>query len=187
MIYQLTFHGPVLGKVIGYLEVNKYRRHDGVTSYLVDDKKNIREAFIPIPELRSLDQKSAAIREGMRITFRLLKDMNEVCVQSGCKFIVVVIPTKEMVFAEYLEHNPKLYLGEVINDLLANERSARNELFEFLDKSGMQYIDTLPDLRGEASGELYARTDKDMHPSRNGYRIIAESVYRSLKSSESSN
>jgi lysophospholipase L1-like esterase len=117
----------------------------------------------------------------MRITFGLLKEMNQLCLQNGSRFIVVVIPTKEMVFAEYLENNPKVYLGNVIDALLTNERSARKELLEFLRESGIRYVDTLPDLQREAGKELYARTDKDMHPGRNGYRVIAESVYRSLK------
>jgi len=181
ILYQLIFHGPILGKFKGYLKINELRRYDEFTSYLIVDEKNIREAFLPKSLLSRLDQKSAAVREGMRITFRLLKEMNEMCLQNGCRFAVVVIPTKEMVFAEYLENNPKVHLGRVINELLMNERSARKELFKFLRESGIQYVDTLPALKGEAGSELYARSDKDMHPGRNGYRLIAEAIYRSLK------
>jgi len=181
ILYQLTFHGPILGKVKGYLEVNELWRYDEFTSYLIVDEKNIREAFLPKSLLSRLDQKSSAVREGMRITFRLLKEMNEMCLQNGCRFAVVVIPTKEMVFEEYLENNPKVNLGRVINELLMNERSAQKELFEFLRKSGIEYVDTLPTLKREAGNQLYARTDKDMHPGRNGYRVIAEAIYRSLK------
>jgi hypothetical protein len=181
VLYQLTFHGPLLGWIKGYLEVNESRSHDGRTSYLIVDEKNIREAFLPQSLATRLDQKSGAVREGMRITFDLIKDMNEVCNQNGCRFMVVVVPTKEMVFAEYLENNPKINLGGVINSLLANERSARKELFEFLRESKIQYVDTLSDLKRESGKELYARTDKDMHPGKNGYRVIAEVVNRSLK------
>ena len=157
MLYQLTFHGPILGKLKGYMEINKFRRPDGVTSFLVVDEKNIREAFLPRYLLNRLNQKNPAIREGMRITFGLLKDMNELCLQNGSQFIVAIIPTKEMVFAEYLENNPKVYLGNIINDLLKNERSARKELVEFLSKSGIRYVDTLPDLRrGAGKGTLCA-------------------------------
>jgi len=184
MFYQLTFHGPILGKLKGYLEVNELRQPDGFTSFLIVGHKNIREAFLPKYLLNRLNQKDPAIREGMRLTFGLLKDMNEMCLQNGSKFIVVLIPTKETVFADYLENSAEVYLGDVINDLLANERSARIELLEFLRESGIDYIDTLPDLRREAGKELYARTDKDMHPNRNGYRVIAETVYRSLKENE---
>ena len=41
----------------------------------------------------------------MRITFKLLAEMNEISRQNQAQFIVVIIPTKEMVFAEYLEYN----------------------------------------------------------------------------------
>ncbi len=181
IVYQLTFHGNLSRKIKGYLQVNKSRTHDGITSYLIVDDKNIREAFRPNSLLKRLDQNSAAVREGMRISFRLLKDMNDACLQNGCKFVVIIIPTKEMVFSEYLENNQTIYLGEVINDLLRNERLARNELFGFLNEYGIRYIDTLPDLKRETGNELYARTDRDMHPGRNGYRVIAESVNRVLK------
>ena len=39
----------------------------------------------------------------MRISFQLLKEMKELCDRHGADFLVVVIPTKEMVFADYLE------------------------------------------------------------------------------------
>lgn len=181
MLYQMTFHGPILGKLKGYLEVNKFREHDELTSFLIVKEKNIREAFRPKGLLSRLDQGNALVREGMRITFGLLKEMNEVCRQNGSRFIVVVIPTKEMVFADYLENNPKVQLASIINDLLRNERLAGKELVEFLRESEIHYVDTLSDLKREAGRELYAPTDMDMHPGRNGYRVIAEAVYRSLK------
>jgi hypothetical protein len=117
----------------------------------------------------------------MRITFQLLAEMNEFSRQNQAQFIVVIIPTKEMVFAEYLEHNSNLPLSDVLDRLLYNERLARERTFEFLTNSHISYVDTLPALRGSLSQELYARTATDMHPSRNGYRKIGEAVFEALK------
>ena len=181
IIYQLTFHGPVLGKIKGYLEIKESGKHDGAVSYLVIKEKNIREAFRPEGLLKRLDQKNPAVREGVRITFQLLKEMNEESVRNDIKFIVVVIPTKEMVFAEFLENNQDVHLHQVIEELIMNERAARDELFDFLRDSGIRYVDTLPNLRLNAGNRLYAFTDKDMHPGKNGYRVIAESIYKSMK------
>jgi hypothetical protein len=54
-------------------------------------------------------------------------------------------------------------------------------LFAFLEKAGITYLDTLPALKKASSERLYARTTRDMHPSRNGYRVIAEVVAAFLR------
>jgi hypothetical protein len=130
--------------------------------------------------LRVLDQNDADIREGMRITFDLIVKMTEVCRRNDIEFVVLVIPTKEMVFAEYLEQKPQLSLSNVIDQLLANERQARKETFEFLVNSNIRFIDALPALRNAVSNELYVRTSTDMHPNKNGYRVLAEATLRDL-------
>ena len=43
------------------------------------------------------------------------------------------------------------------------------------------YVDTLPALRRSVEHELYARTAADMHPNRNGYRVIAEDLFEAMK------
>ena len=131
--------------------------------------------------LRRLCQDSESVREGMRITLKLLAEMNEISHQNHAQFVVAVIPTKEMVFAKYLEHNSKLPLSEILDRLIDNERLAREKTFEFLRHSQISYIDTLPALRNSLSQELYARTAADIHPNRNGYRLIGEVVYEGLK------
>ena len=120
----------------------------------------------------------------MRITMKLLQEMNETCLKSGSRFVVVVIPTKEMVFADYLEQNSKIHLGETIDELLLNERLARRELFEYFRRHAIRYVDTLPALTAKAGHELYVRSHRDMHPGRNGYRVIAESVVEYLKKND---
>jgi hypothetical protein len=112
----------------------------------------------------------------MRITFGLLTSMHRACEESGCRLLVVLIPTKETVFADLLLGNPTVHLREAIADLVANEREAVAKLRAFLDRSNIPYVDTLPALRGNIGGQIYALSDHDMHPSRNGYRAIGEAV-----------
>ena len=81
-----------------------------------------------------------------------------------------------MVFSEYLEHNPRLRLSEVLDELLANERIARKGLFKFFAESDIGHVDALPALKGSIEHELYARAAADMHPNKNGYRVIGEAV-----------
>jgi hypothetical protein len=188
MVYRIVFHGPILAVVkenIRFREAS-LQNDPNITALIIEDK-NIREAFRPIGIANRLDQTSAKIREGMRITFHLIKEMNNVCKQEGCRLLVVIIPTKETVFSDYLENNPRLHLHETLDRLIANERSARNTLVEFLTGAGIAYMDTLPKLKQSVGDQLYAQTTRDMHPGKNGYRIIGEAVSEYLNHSDLGN
>jgi hypothetical protein len=170
----------LLGRFQGEIQIkNAHRFSTAATSLAVPDK-HILEAFIPEGLLRRLDQNSESVHEGMRITFKLLADMNEISRQNHVQFLVAVIPTKEMVFADYFEQNPDMPLSDVIDKLVANERIAREKTFRFFTTSHISYVDTLPALKRSVRKELYARTAADMHPSRNGYKVIAEMVFEAL-------
>jgi len=86
-----------------------------------------------------------------------------------------------MVFANYLENNPQIPMDDWINKLLANERIAREQLFEFMSDQGIPYVDPLPNLRNSIGQGLYAASAGDMHPNKNGYHVIGEAVAAHLK------
>ncbi len=177
VIYQLVFHATLGGRLQGEAQIkNAATLYPNVATSLIVPDKNILEAFRPKGMLSRLDQDSPAVREGMRITFVLLKQMDEICRQNHVQFLVVVIPIKETVFADYLEHSPTIPLSDIFDKLLPNDRLARERTFQFLKEANIRYVDVLPALRDAARQELYARTAADMHPSKNGYRVIAEAV-----------
>jgi hypothetical protein len=177
VLYQVVVHGPVLGKLKGALQIARAaRREDRATTSLIDADAGIQEAFRPLGIRDRLDQRNPAVREGMRITLQLLTLMNQTCRQSGCEFVVVLIPTKETVFADHLLRHPRLHLREVIVDLVAHEERARAKVRAFLDQAEIRYLDALPALRRNVAAHLYTPSDRDMHPSKNGYRVIGEAV-----------
>jgi hypothetical protein len=176
VVYQLVFHGPILGRLQGETQIRNAELVSPEATSISIPEKNILEAFRPKGVARNLDQGNEHIREGMRITFALLGEMNERSRAAGIRFIVAVIPTKETVFAEHLEARTELHLGPTIRELIANERTARDRTFAALRAAGIEYVDTLPALRAALQDELYARTASDMHPNRNGYRVIAEAI-----------
>ena len=136
----------------------------------------MEEAFRPLGIRDRLDQNSAAVREGMRVTFELLGRMDKACHEHGCQLVVVLIPTKETVFAERLSRDPQMHLGQAIADLVMNETRARESVLAFLARAGIPHVDTLPALRLRTADGLYTRSDRDMHPGPNGYRVIGEAV-----------
>lgn len=177
MLYRLTFHGPLLAMIKELVRFQKVsERGDPYTTALIVKEDGIREAFRPLGLVESLNQSSGPIREGMRITFQLLAEMNQLCRQEGCRLLVVIIPTKETVFSDYIEKFPQLHLYEALSRVIVNERLAKRSLIEFLDSAGIDYVDTLFPLKQAVRSQLYAQTTRDMHPGKNGYRVIGESV-----------
>jgi SGNH hydrolase-like domain, acetyltransferase AlgX len=116
------------------------------------------------------------VREGMRITVELLGRMDRACQEHGCRLLVVLIPTKETVFAEHLLRDPRLHLGGEIAELVSYEAIGKGKLIAFLEAARIPYVDVLPTLRSHIAEGLYTRSDRDMHPGPNGYRVIGETV-----------
>jgi len=182
LIYQLAFHAGLGGKVNGQIQIrNAAQLYPGYATSLDLPDKKVLEAFRPKAVLFGLDQDNPNVREGMRITFELLKQTKELCDKNHVEFAVVVIPTKEMVFSEYLEHNAQIPMDDSIDKLLASERAARAQLFGFMQANDIEAVDPLPNLKHSAGEGLYALSAGDMHPGKNGYRVIGESVAEFLK------
>jgi len=185
VVYQLVFHAGLGGRLKGDVQIrNASQLYPGFDTTLFVPEKNILEAFRPRAVLVGLDQENPSVREGMRITFELLKETNEICQQNHVHLLVLVIPTKEMVFSDYLEHDSKLPLNEDIDHLLVNERLARAQTFKFMTDAGISYVDSLQALKRSVAQGLYAKSAGDMHPNKNGYRVIAEAVAERLKQLE---
>jgi SGNH hydrolase-like domain, acetyltransferase AlgX len=178
VIYRLTVHGPLLGRLKGALQIRQARTSgDPNTTSLVMPGSRISEAFRPLGIRDRLDQSSPAVREGMRLTLELLTRMDHACREHGCQLVVVLIPTKETVFAEYLLRDPQLPLRQAVAELISNEAEARRRVVEYLEGAGIPFVDTLPALRARIGAEeLYTRSDRDMHPGPGGYRVIGEAV-----------
>ena len=100
------------------------------------------------------------------------------------QFLVVVIPTKEMVFSDYLEHNSQIPLGDALDKVIVNGRLAEAQTFKFMTDNNIAYVDPLPALKSSIGQGLYYPGATDMHPSRNGYRVIAEAVAGHVKQEE---
>lgn len=176
--YRIAFHGPVTGRALGEFRIRHASLLDDEAVTLDLPDENILETFRPRGPLHNLDQNDESVREGMRITFELLKLMNEMCYRHNVQFVTVVIPTKEMTFSEQISPRTSLPLHHVFLKLFANERAAREKLFQFLTDARIRNVDTLPALQRSVSQQLYARSANDMHPGKNGYRVIAEAVFK---------
>ena len=140
------------------------------------DGGSARTVFTSRYRLAAIDQSDPRIAEGLRITLRALDRAHGLAAASKIRFLVLLIPTKELVFAESVK-DP----AEVYRRLIENEALARRTTMAFLDEHGIEYIDALPALRAQlAAGPQPYHVDHDGHLNEHGHRAIAEAVARRL-------
>jgi lysophospholipase L1-like esterase len=68
-------------------------------------------------------------------------------------------------------------MSETIDKVIANERIARQKLFTTLQQDNISFVDLLPAMEKASENEkIYTSDSSDMHPNKNGYRVIAEAI-----------
>ena len=147
---------------------------------LEDEKSGISTGFTPDQRLKGLDLERAGVREGLRLSLEFFDRMNEIARKNDIEFIVLIIPTKESVFADFIEGNKALPASSKIDYLIENERKVDKEVKRYFDEHGIEYIDALGPLAGAAGREQIYPNNFGGHENKNGYRIIADSIKRYL-------
>ena len=128
----------------------------------------------------ALDESDPRIVEGERISVLALMFLAERCRQTGVRFYVLMIPTKESAFRQDAEvglghDNPHLMT------LWNLEERARARAIAYLTGEGIPAIDTLPALQSLiASGGNPYLENADGHPARIGYEAIARAAAQRL-------
>lgn len=143
---------------------------------LKDEKTGIDTGFTPGQRLRGLDLENVQVREGLRLSLEFFNRMNELARKNNIEFLVVIIPTKESVFAKYIEGNTALPESNKIDYLIENERRVDTAVKTYFGEHGIEYINVLGPLSRSAGTEQIYPNNFGGHENKNGYRIIAESV-----------
>lgn len=111
------------------------------------------------------------IRAGLEGAKSFLDAMESRCRQEGVRFLVVLLPTKESVFASRVRMGAE---HASLDSLVGNEKLVRDEIVDWLKLSSIEYVDVLPALQGSTAQPYFV--DADGHPNEVGHRVIAESV-----------
>jgi hypothetical protein len=130
--------------------------------------------FTPIYRLQALNLDEARIAEGLRLTGAILIDIAERTRAADVGLIVVLLPTKETVYAGVVgdQQTPAFALE------VSLEAQARTQLLTALDAHGITVVDCLPALQTALeSGAPVFNRDKDGHLNANGYKVVAEAIY----------
>ena len=87
-------------------EVFKEEAETHRASFQIVETERFRTVLTP--EYRSfvVDLSDPRIREGLRISLQVLREMNVRCKATGIRFVVLLIPTKELVFEKVVGGQP---------------------------------------------------------------------------------
>jgi hypothetical protein len=132
--------------------------------------------FTPLLRLKALDLRDDRVREGLRLSLDRLERMAEECRTTGVHFLVLLIPTKERVYASWLADRHDLPEHDTFRTLLKNEKEANQRVREQLDRSGIRYLDLEAPLREAAGLAAIYPANEDGHPNSDGYAVISQAV-----------
>jgi len=102
---------------------------------------------------------------------RILLEINRALDAHRIRLLVVLLPTKESVFASRVP-NVEAHVG--LGRLVADERENRVGLIRFMEANGIHYLDALPFLQGSARQPYFSSVNG--HPNALGHQIIAREV-----------
>lgn len=159
---------------IGKVEELSQERPDLAYVY----KKNGVETILsPMYRLDTVDLERKNTKEGWRISQEIFLEMNETLQKNNITFLLVIIPTKEMV---YLEHMKKTEgsIPEQFNTYYSAERNLLDTIGSFCVQKHISCVKTLPDMARalEEGTPIYGKT-MDGHPKAPGYKVIAETIF----------
>ncbi len=133
--------------------------------------------------LVGLDLDDPHIAEGLRLTKDLLVRINDLAQARSCRVLVLLIPTKETVYAEGLKE--QLKPSDKYAKLVTMETRARAELESVCARHNIWYVDALPSLSAaiEDGQQLYP-SSTESHPNARGYSVLAAVVRDELARSK---
>jgi len=147
----------------------------------VYDRGSVSTVFHSSYRLAAVDTSLEKIREGLRITREALLELAaRLEREPGTEVLVVLIPTKERIFARAVASSglptPPSFLESVEQENLVSD-----DLVQVMRDRGIRHLDLLPALeQAVARGEAIFPPNVDGHFTVEGYRLIADEVARRL-------
>jgi hypothetical protein len=121
------------------------------------------------------------ISEGRRITLEVFQRMKQFCAMKGIGLYVVMLPTKETVFSEYITRKDiDLTHQAAIHQLIEYESTLNKEIKQYFDEHRIAYIDVTESLKAAVGKQTIYPTNQDGHPNKTGYELIARTILANL-------
>jgi hypothetical protein len=167
---------PATAQISGILHHNFSEAVAAITEqqrpYVLPITVNLwRTILTPLHRLGVLDLNDVRIRTGLAISKRSILNMRNVARQHGCKFAVLLLPTKGFVFNAFSGGNIS---NDSFHDQIKNETAVRTELMEMFREHNIAFIDPLPRLLRSSEQPYFESADG--HTNFVGHSIIADLV-----------
>ena len=139
----------------------------------------VRTVLTPAYRLVGLDFDDPRVTEGLRITKEVLWRTQQKVNRSGIRLVVLLIPTKELVYAELLQ--PDIRPTGTYARLIEMENRARTEVASWCAAKRIACVDALPNLRHAIIRRqpIYP-SNTESHPNAAGYGVLAATVSAAL-------
>jgi lysophospholipase L1-like esterase len=145
----------------------------------VYEEAGARTVLTTAYRLTALDLDDPRVAEGLRITCEVLPRIKARADAGGAKLLVVLIPTKEAVFAGAAGGRR---LDPVYERLVRMESRVRADVAARCDAAGVEHVDALPALvEAVRRGEAVYPTSAESHPRPEGYLVLASTVRQALE------
>lgn len=177
--------GLIVNSKLGVLisiTARRLRAHlpkDEKRNVVVSDGKN--DTIMSKPRLRvlkdSMDMKQPEIASSLEVTKMLISRMAERSRENGVKLVVMVIPSKEYVYHQYL-HDAEKSLPEILAQMAMNESGLRSNVIGWLAQQSIPHVDAASTVLEavKSRGGIYSH-DNDGHPLPAGYAAYAQALH----------
>ena len=125
-------------------------------------------------------ERDPIIQEGLDLSLETLRRIDADVKAGGARHMVVLIPSKEFVYAEALEPRPAS--DSVMAALSRSEAEIWRRTRDFLSENGIDFVDALPEMRRGVAEDvpLYPYSTQS-HPDTRGYERIARAAAQALQ------
>jgi len=137
----------------------------------------VRTVFDPGQRFQAVDLGESRNLEGQRLTEVFLNMAYQQVTSQGAQFLVVLIPTKESVYAKAMAGHMSPAYEQVVN----METIVRDKLTAYFEANAIPFVDSLPDLQAAvANNDVIYPPDMDEHFVAAGYAVIGQAAYQAL-------
>ena len=159
--------------------IRSYRYTSRSRDYLrIADRDNRVYTTLAKGRMRGVDLGRPEVRRGIEATAGLLRRMNRRCRDHGGRLLVVLLPTKESIFAGYLSDHGAPDDARDFSKLERNERTIDEQLQASLRNDVIPYVNLREAFLSTVGHEEIYPRHFDGHLNRNGHRLFAEQVLR---------
>lgn len=143
--------------------------------------KHARTVFWPRDHRAALNFSDARIAEGFRLSLEVYRLMNEETHSANAEFMVLLIPTKELVFKDVV-YEESTEVPETFKTLIESEERFWQETKRYLSDHDIYFIDALPALQAVLQeGNQPFPVSADDHKSGLGHEAVAKYILPRLE------